>query len=131
MCVLMAVLMLAAGACGTKSVTTGRSAVPSASPSAGSSFVPPLLGPSIASPIAGSRTATVYFTSLPAGSYPVHLHSRCSPNPGFHLAVIGYLAVAPGGQGAISVPAEDFGRGWCLIVYGSPGLQSVLTTRAL
>ena len=131
MCVLAAMLMLAAGACGNQSATTGRSAVPSASPSAGSSFVPPQMQPSNAPPLAGSRTATVYFSSLPAGSYPVHLHARCNSSPTFHITVIGYLAVASNGQGAISVPAQDFGRGWCLIVYGSPGLQSVLATRGL
>lgn len=130
MCVLTAMLILA-GACGTQSVTTGKSAVPSASPSAGSSFVPPQVQPSSAPPLAGSRTATVYFSGLPAGSYPVHLHNRCDAAPGFHITVIGFLAVESNGQGAMSVPAQDFGRGWCLIVYGSPSLQSVLTTRSL
>lgn len=130
-CVLMAMLMLAAGACGNQSVTTGRSAAPSASPSPASSFVPPPIQPSNAPPLAGSRTATVYFSSLPAGSHPVHLHARCSASPAFHITVIGYVAVASNGQGAISVPAQDFGRGWCLIVYGSPTLQTVLATRGL
>lgn len=82
-------------------------------------------------PLAGSRTATVYFSSLPAGSHPVHLHARCSSSSAFHITVIGFLAVASNGQGAISVPAQDFGRGWCLIVYGGPTLQSVLTMRGL
>jgi len=131
-CVLMAVLALTAGACGTtESVTTGRSAAPAVSPSAESSTVPPLVQPSSAPPLAGSRTATVYFSNLPAGSYPVHLHARCNASQGYHITVIGFLAVAANGQGAISVPAQDFGRGWCLIVYGSTSLQTVLTTRSL
>lgn len=81
--------------------------------------------------MAGSRVATVYFTGLPAGSYPVHLHNRCNANQAFHITVIGYLAVESNGQGAISVPAQDFGRGWCLIVYGNTSLSNVLTTRSL
>jgi|SRR5215467_13097354 len=131
LCVLMAVLMLAVGACGTQYVATGRSAVPSVSPSPASSFVPPQIQPSDAPPVEGSRVATVYFAHLPPGAHPVHLHTRCNASPGFHIAVVGYLAVASNGRGAISVPAEDFGRGWCLIVYNSASLQTVLVTRGL
>jgi len=73
----------------------------------------------------------VAFSGLRAGTYPVHLHSRCNGSQGFHLTVVQSLRVASGGSGAIGVPSAYFGRGLCLIVYASPTLSTVLTTRPI
>jgi len=48
----------------------------------------------------------------------------------FHITVLQSLVVTAGG-GAIEVPAGYFGRGLCVIVYSSPSLTSVLTTRRI
>ena len=107
--------------------------VPVSSPSA--AFTPsPSATPSshpIATPAAVAVPANVPvgFTGLPAGSYPVHLHSRCSGAQAFHITVIGTLHVSAAGSGSVSVPRSYFGRGLCLIVYSGPALSAVLTTR--
>ena len=79
--------------------------------------------------VAAPANVAVSFTGLPAGSYPVHLHSRCSGAQAFHITVIGTLYVSAAGGGSVSVPRSYFGRGLCLIVYSSPSLSAVLTTR--
>jgi len=73
----------------------------------------------------------VAFSGLPAGTYPVHLHSRCNGSQGFHITVLQNLQIAAGGSGAIDVPSSYFGRGLCLIVYASPTLSAVLATRPI
>ena len=70
----------------------------------------------------------VVFTGLPAGTYPVHLHSACNGSQQFHITVLQSLVVS-GGSGSIAVPSGYFGRGLCVIVYTSPSLARVLTTR--
>lgn len=80
-------------------------------------------------PVAAPANVPVGFTALPAGSYPVHLHSRCSGAQAFHITVIGTLYVSAAGSGSVSVPRSYFGRGLCLIVYSSSSLSAVLTTR--
>lgn len=70
----------------------------------------------------------VHFAGLPAGTYPVHLHSACNGSQQFHITVLQSLVVR-GGSGAISVPSGYFGRGLCVIVYTSPSLSRVLTTK--
>ena len=124
--ILCLVVTLALGACGSRtSAALHDASPPPRVASSGLSHDVP------APPAAGARVTTVYFAGLPQGAFPVHLHSRCSALPGFHLAVIGFLAVGRGGQGAITVPPGDFGHGWCLIVYRSSSLASVLATRGI
>lgn len=72
----------------------------------------------------------VAFSGLPNGTYPVHLHSVCSGSQQFHISVLQSLVVRQG-AGAIAVPSGYFGRGLCVIVYSSPSLGSVLTTRRI
>ena len=74
----------------------------------------------------------VYFSGLPAGTYPVHLHSICSGAQNFHIAVLQTLGVHEGvGTGNIQVRSGYFGRGLCIIVYSSSSLSHVLTTRRI
>jgi hypothetical protein len=72
----------------------------------------------------------VVFSGLRNGTYPVHLHSVCSGLQEFHITVLQSLVVT-GGAGAVVVPSGYFGRGLCVIVYSSPSLTSVLTTRRI
>ena len=74
---------------------------------------------------------TVTFSGLPMGTFPVHLHSVCNGSQSFHIAVMQSLVVDSSGQGSISVESSNFGRGRCLIVYTTPALTSVLTTRSI
>lgn len=126
LCLAVTALVLALSACGSSTSAALHAASPP--PRIVTSGLPHGLP---APPGFAARVTTVYFAGLPRGAFPVHLHSRCSAAAGFHLAVIGFLAVGADGQGAITVPPGDFGRGWCLIVYGNDSLQSVLTTRAI
>lgn len=73
----------------------------------------------------------VSFFGLPAGTYPVHLHSVCSGAQNFHVTVVHSLSVGSGGSGSIVVPSSYFGRGLCVIVYSSNALSRVLTTRRI
>jgi len=124
---LVTVVALAISGCASQSSATGVRAAPSPSERALIHVSVPIDAP----PAGASRVAAVFFEKLPAGSYPVHLHARCDGRPSFHIAVIGTLRVAPGGEGAISVPGPDFDHGWCLIVYGSASLASVVATRTI
>jgi len=72
----------------------------------------------------------VAFSGLPAGTYPVHLHAACDPSQRFHITVLQSLVVRQG-AGAISVPSGYFNRGLCVIVYTSPTLARVLTTKRI
>jgi hypothetical protein len=72
----------------------------------------------------------VFFSGLGNGTYPVHLHSVCSGMQQFHITVLQSLVVTAG-AGAIQVPSGYFGRGLCVIVYSSPSLTGVLTTRRI
>jgi predicted lipoprotein with Yx(FWY)xxD motif len=73
----------------------------------------------------------VSFAGLPQGVYPVHIHSACNGSQNFHIAVLQSLAVGPNGSGSIAVPAGDFGRGSCVIVYTNASLRAVLTARTI
>jgi hypothetical protein len=72
----------------------------------------------------------VGFTGLPSGSYITHLHSICNGSQSFHITVLQTLVIR-GGSGSIQVPSGYFGRGLCVIVYGTPSLSSVLATRRI
>jgi len=72
----------------------------------------------------------VTFTGLPDGSYITHLHSTCRGAQTFHITVLQTLVVRARG-GTIEVSSGYFGRGLCVIVYASPTLASVLTTRRI
>jgi hypothetical protein len=82
-------------------------------------------------PTKQSLTKAVVFYGLRAGTYPLHLHSRCNGSQGFHITVMPSLRVAAGGRGSIDVRTSYFGRGLCLIVYSSTSLSAVLTTRMI
>lgn len=76
-------------------------------------------------------TVAVTLSRLPAGIYPVHLHSRCSGSQSFHITVLQSLRVSSGGSGSIYVSGSYFGRGLCLVVYSSPSLSALLATRSI
>jgi hypothetical protein len=109
------------------------SALPSSAPS--QSLAPP--APETPSPAptpaaaAAPTSIAVSFSGLPVGTYPVHVHSICSGRQSFHITVVQSLGVGAGGRGTIDVPSSYFGRGLCLIVYTSPSLSAVLTTRPI
>jgi hypothetical protein len=50
---------------------------------------------------------------------------------GFHITVLNNLRIASNGTGSIYVSNSYLGRGLCLIVYTSPSLSAVLTTRPI
>jgi hypothetical protein len=54
----------------------------------------------------------------------------CSGSQAFHITVLQTLVVR-GGSGTIQVPSGYFGRGLCVIVYGTSSLSTVLTTRRI
>ena len=101
------------------------SSVPSISPTPTPTPTPP------PSPTAAPSSVAVNFSGLPAGTYPVHLHSRCNGSQAFHITVLESLQVGSGGAGTIDVPSSYFDRGLCVIVYASSSLAAVLTTRAI
>jgi hypothetical protein len=72
----------------------------------------------------------VTFSGIPNGSYVTHLHSICNGTQSFHITVLQTLVVR-GGRGTMQVSSGYFGRGLCVIVYASPALTKVLTTRRL
>jgi len=72
---------------------------------------------------------TVGFGGLPAGIYPTHLHTICDGGQNFHLAYLQSLTIGPSHSGAISVPAADFGRNWCVIVYTDASASRVLAVQ--
>ena len=78
-----------------------------------------------------SLTKAVVFYGLRAGTYPVHLHSRCNGSQGFHITVMPSLRVAASGRGSIDVGSSYFARALCLIVYSNTSLSAVLTTRMI
>src|SRR5690348_7335956 len=80
--------------------------------------------------LAPASTA-VFFSGLRSGTYPVHVHSRCSGSRSFHIVVVQSLRIGSTGSGAIEVASSYFGRGLCLIVYTSSSLSAVLTTRPI
>lgn len=71
------------------------------------------------------------FSNVPPGTYAVHLHSMCSGRQTYHLAYLPDLAVGSAHTGQILVPAADFGRGWCVIVYSDAARNVVLATHAI
>jgi hypothetical protein len=91
----------------------------------------PLPQPSVSPSVPRSSTVAVAFSGLAAGTYPVHLHSRCYGSQSFHIAVVETLQITSGGTGSIYVPTSYFGRGLCLIVYTSRLLSAVLKTRPI
>lgn len=74
------------------------------------------------------QSVAVTLGGLPAGSHPVHLHSICNGGQGYHLATLGALG---GGTSTLDLPSDDFGRGWCLVVYTDGSLSRVLEYKAL
>ena len=70
------------------------------------------------------------FSGFPDGTYPAHLHTACLSSQQFHITVLDNLVVRQG-AGALSVPSGYFGRGLCVVVYTSPSLARILTTRKI
>lgn len=73
----------------------------------------------------------MFFSGLPAGDYPTHLHSACNGSQAFHITVLDTLDVGAGGSGSVAVPSSYFGRGLCVIVYANASLSRVLTTQRI
>ena len=121
--------LMAACATAPPQATSARSPSPSPALTPSPSVTPSSHPAATAAAVEAPANVPVGFTGLPAGSYPVHLHSRCSGAQSFHITVIGILQVAAAGSGSVSVPRSYFGRGLCLIVYSGPSLSAVLTTR--
>ncbi|MHB8500563.1 MAG: hypothetical protein ACYDHE_06390 [Candidatus Acidiferrales bacterium] len=71
------------------------------------------------------------FPGLSPGAYPTHLHSECNGSQSYHILVLQTLVVGGAGAGTIQVPSAYFGRGLCIIVYTSPSLTRVYTTRRI
>jgi hypothetical protein len=72
----------------------------------------------------------VTFSGLASGSYITHLHSICNGSQSFHITVLQTLVMSRG-TGSIQVPSGYFGRGLCVIVYGTPSLSTVVATRRI
>jgi hypothetical protein len=89
------------------------------------------LPPAPTDPPAQAADLTVAFQGLPPGTYPVHLHSICNGRQGFHLAYLPNLYVSAMSTGRISVPAMDFGHGWCVVVYANRALTAVAGYRTI
>lgn len=128
----VAVSAVALVACGSTQGPTASAPSPSLpSPSPSATALPsPSPSPSPAAPAPRPSAYPVVFSGLPNGTYPVHLHSACSGSQQFHITVLQSLVVRQG-AGGISVPAGYFGRDLCVIVYSSPALTRVLTTRRI
>jgi hypothetical protein len=126
-----AVLSLVACSSATTESSRPESALQaSAAPSPAA--LPPSPSPlSAGAVLAPPAVVAVTFSGLPRGAYPVHVHSRCNGSQAFHIITVGELQIASTGTGAVGVPRGYFGRGLCLIVYTSPSLSAVLTTRPI
>src|SRR5438874_3778719 len=118
-----------AAACSTTNPTASSPARSPAQTSSVPSISPTPTPPP--SPTAVPASLAVNFSGLPAGTYPVHLHSRCNGSQAFHITVLETLQVGSGGAGTIDVPSSYFDRGLCVIVYTSSSLAAVLITRAI
>src|SRR5579859_8236354 len=124
-----ALSLMAVASCSSASP---QASAPVESPPTASPAVSPSASPaSAAAALAPPANVPVSFSDLPGGTYPVHIHSRCSGNQAFHIITIESLRVNSGGGGSIEVPRGYFGRGLCLIVYANPSLSAVLTTRPI
>ena len=130
--VLLSVLAgVALAACSTAAAQAPLAATssPSPIPTAAAPASPPSL--SAAAAIAPPDDVAVSFSGLHAGSYPVHVHSRCNGGQAFHVITVGTLGIGSNGTGAIAIPRGYVGRGLCAIVYATPSLAAVLTTRPI
>jgi hypothetical protein len=138
-------LLLAAAmfaACGTAAAqtATGSTRQPLAAGLPPASAVQPPLAAALGhlaaalpspTPLAAPTSIAVTFSHLPPGNYQVHLHAICSGQQGYHLAYLPNLVVGAGHAGQIQVPAGDFGRAWCVIVYSDAVHSIVLTTQRI
>jgi hypothetical protein len=125
------ITMLVACSSGTPTASNASVTPRPPSPTASSQPASPTPDAPTAAIARAPTPIAVTFSGLRAGRYPVHLHSTCSGRPNFHITVVQSLAVGSGGRGTIVVPSSYFGRGLCLIVYTSPSLSGVLTTRQI
>ncbi len=138
MLLLAAAMVVACGVGTTPAATASmRQPLPAGLPPA-SVVKPPIaaaLGPvaaALSRPTAPAPSpTTVTFSHLPPGTYEVHLHAICNGEQGYHLAYLPNLFVGAGHTGQIHLPARDFGRGWCVIVYSDAVHNIVLTTQPI
>lgn len=103
----------------TESTTSEPAASATATPSETPTPAPP------------PSTMPVRFAGLRSGTYPAHLHSRCSGAQAFHITVLQSLVVRADGSGSIQIPPSYFNRGLCVIVYSGPSLSVVVATRPI
>jgi hypothetical protein len=116
------------------SSATPSASVPSDSPVPATTSAPSIPSPSpvsVAAALAPPSDVVVGFSSLRPGTYPVHVHSRCSGNQAFHIVIVESLRVNAMGTGSIEVPRGYLGRGLSLIVYSNSSLSGVLTTHPI
>jgi len=92
---------------------------------------PAAMAPVVEAPPPAAGPTTLFFSGLPQGAFPVHLHSACNAAQGYHLSVLAPLVVDGNGSGGISVPAADLAHGRCVIVYADSSLGRVLAERPL
>jgi len=104
-------------------------AAPTSAPEVSPTPTPDPATPAPAPPPPAAYTVT--FAGLPAGSYPVHVHSICDGGQSFHIATVQSLQVDSGGYGSIQLASGYFGNSWCLIVYTNRSLTRVLSTRRI
>ena len=94
--------------------------------------VPEPAAPVIAAPAIAAAAApadlTVTLGPLAPGTYTVHLHTICNGAPAFHITTLGFVR---GGQPMLTLPAADFGKGWCLVVYSDPSATRVVAYRPI
>ena len=129
-------LSQAAQAAPSKPATPSASAAPVSAPTPSPSPSPIAvaatpLPPAPTDPPAQASDFTVAFQGLRPGTYPVHLHSICNGRQGYHLAYLPNLYVSAMSTGGISVPAMDFGHGWCVVVYANRALTAVAAYRTI
>jgi hypothetical protein len=113
--------------------TTEPIPVPASTPTPAPTEASPPPGPAAppAPPAPPPDSYFVNFGGLAPGIYPVHLHRVCNGGQGYHLAYLPYLSVSAAGSGGIAVPARDFGRGWCVIVYANRAATVVAAVRPI
>src|SRR5205814_4523644 len=130
-----ALVVLALAACGTPRAGQAPPLREAAAPAQQLMPTPQadLAAPVIAAPARPQAPAvptqmTVSLGALGAGTYTVHLHTICNGGTAFHITTIGFVS---GSQPVLTLPAADFGKGWCLVVYTDPSATKVVAYRPL
>jgi hypothetical protein len=85
---------------------------------------PVILAPAPALP----AQMTVSLGALAPGTYTVHLHTICNGGTAFHITTLGFVNAS---EPVLTLPAGDFGKGWCLVLYTDPSATKVVTYRPI